>query len=185
MSEVLFPTRHRCRTCRGSLGKAGAAVLDGQYCSPKCACVAPPAAQADSAPRECRTQRDGSWMFKRRYRSVEEIPDKLRSDPSSSWYRCSHCRHLHIGHSRIGTPERFRMLMDPAADLPDLLVKLRGAASYRQVAAVAGVRPIRIKELEVGIKHADGLATLHKVLGAYGVRLGVELPTSTRTSRVS
>ncbi|MGW0881256.1 hypothetical protein [Streptomyces sp. NPDC002671] len=41
----------------------------------------------------------------------------------------------------------------------------------------AGVRPVRLKELEEGLKHPEGLETLGKVLRVYRVRLGVALPT--------
>ncbi|MFE5859743.1 hypothetical protein [Streptomyces virginiae] len=58
------------------------------------------------------------------------------------------------------------MFEDLAADLTDLLIKPRGQATRKQVAEVAGVRPIRLKELELG-----------KVLRVYHVRLGVAMPT--------
>ncbi|MGW0538186.1 hypothetical protein [Streptomyces sp. NPDC003032] len=46
-----------------------------------------------------------------------------------------------------------------------------------QVAEVVGVRPIRLKELEEGLKHPEGLETLGKVLQVYRVRLDVVMPT--------
>ncbi|WP_309082214.1 hypothetical protein [Zhihengliuella sp.] len=46
------------------------------------------------------------------------------------------------------------------------------------MAEVAGIRPIRLKELETGVDHPEGLKTLGKVLRAYRVRLGVALPTA-------
>jgi hypothetical protein len=49
------------------------------------------------------------------------------------------------------------MFEDLDEDLPDLLVKLRGKASHKQVAEVAGVRPIRIRELESGVDHPENL----------------------------
>ncbi|MEU7322545.1 hypothetical protein ABZ682_18580 [Streptomyces griseoviridis] len=69
------------------------------------------------------------------------------------------------------------MLEDLAADLPDLLIKLRGQATRKQVAEVAAVRPVRLKELEEGLKHPEGLEALGKVLRVYNVRLGVAMPT--------
>ncbi|MBD1591184.1 MULTISPECIES: helix-turn-helix domain-containing protein [unclassified Arthrobacter] len=135
-----------------------------------------PASRAEDAPRECTTMREGKKVFKRRYRSEGEIPDRLREDPSTSWYSCGHCGHWHLGHTRMGTAEKFRMFEDLDEDLPDLLVKLRGKASHKQVAEVAGVRPIRIRELESGVDHPENLKTLGKVLKAYRVRLGVALP---------
>ena len=78
-TKLVYPQRRRCASCAG---------------------VPAPADRPDEAPRECKTQRDGTWVFKRRYRCEQEIPDRIRDDPSTNWYRCSHCRHLHIGHDR-------------------------------------------------------------------------------------
>lgn len=178
MSEKLFPVRRRCKTCRSGLGTTVSdPVLFGLYCSAKCAGVAEPARRPQDAPRECVTQREGKWHFKRRYRSESEIPQKLREDPSTSFYACEHCGHLHMGHTRMGTAERFRMFQDLGTDLPDLLVKLRGKATRKQVAEVAGIRPIRLKELEEGTGHPENLAALAKVLKVYRVRLGAALST--------
>lgn len=177
MAETVFPQRQRCKACRGGLGRTvHDPVLFGLYCSPRCAGIAAPATRAADAPRECVTQREGRWDFKRRYRSESEIPDRLREDPSTSWYACGHCGHFHVGHTRMGTAERFRMFEDLGEDLPDLLVKLRGQATRKQVAEVAGVRPIRLKELEEGTGHPENLATLQKVMRVYRVRLGAALP---------
>lgn len=179
--ETVFPERKRCRACARALGQDGAPVLLGLFCGATCAGMPEPVSRASDAPRECRTERDGVWQFKRRYRSVAEIPGRLREESSASWYWCTgHCGHLHIGHSRIDlNREQFRMLQSPA-DLADLLVKLRGKATRKEVAAVAGVRPIRIKELEEGAGHPDGMVTLFKVLGAYRVRPGVALHNGIR-----
>lgn len=178
VAETLFPVRKRCRTCSRGLGKPEAPeVLKGLFCSPRCANMAEPSTRSDDAPRECRTQREGSWAWKRRYRSENEIPDKIRQDPSTNWYWCGHCGHLHIGHTRVGERESFRMFEDLERDLPDLLIKLRGQATHKQVAAAAGVRPIRLKELEQGIGHPEGLQTLGKVLAVYRARLGVTMPS--------
>jgi hypothetical protein len=101
---------------------------------------------------------------------------KLREDASTSWYWCEEiCGAIHVGHTRMGEREKFRMFEDLAADLPDLLIKLRGQATRKQVAEVAGVRPIRLKELEEGLKHPEGLETLGKVLRVYRVRLSVAM----------
>ncbi|MGI8307062.1 hypothetical protein [Saccharopolyspora hattusasensis] len=174
-----FPERQRCKACGKGLGlRAQDPVLLGLYCSPKCAKVAEQATRPEDAPRECRTQRDDKWVWKRRYRSEGEIPDRLRSDVSTSGYWCGHCGHLHLGHTRVGERERFRMFEDLVEDLPDLLGKLRGQATHKQVAEVAGIRPIRLKGLETGVEHLEGLKTLSKVLRVYRVRLGVAMPTA-------
>lgn len=177
MNEKLFPERQRCKTCGKALGKPShPTVFLGLYCTPKCAGMAVPAARPQDAPRECKTQRDGEWIFKRRYRSLTEIPDRILEQPATSTYWCQHCGHLHVGRTLERDQEQFRMFEDLSVDLPDLLVKLRGKATHRQVAEVAGVRPIRLKELETGVAHPDGLKTLAKVMKAYRVRLGVALP---------
>lgn len=178
MSQILFPQRQRCKTCRGGLGRTVKdEVLFGLYCSARCAGISAPATRPQDAPRECTTVRDGQKVFKRVYRAESEIPDKLREDPSTSWYTCA-WGHIHIGHTRMGTAEKFRMFMDLQEDLSDLLVKLRGQATRKQVAEVAGIRPIRLKELEEGIAHEQNLATLQQVLKVYRVKLGVALPAA-------
>lgn len=173
MAETLFPQRQRCKKCRGNLGKqVSDPVLFGLYCSPRCAGIANPATNPEQAPRECKTQRDGKWVFKRAYRSETEIPDKIRSDPSTNWYTCT-SGHLHIGHSRIGEAEKFRMLGSPT-DLADFLIKRRGKATHTQVAKAAGVQPIRLKELENPKKNQRvDVHVLFAVMSVLGARPGV------------
>lgn len=175
MAERLFPDRRRCKSCAKGLGAAGDPVLFGLYCSPRCAGLAQLHEDAQSAPRECRTQRDGAWVFKRRYRSHSEVPERTRADATGDLYWCNHCGHLHYGHNRIDLAEEFRMLAEPK-DLADVLVKLRGAATRKEVAAVAGVRPIRLKELEEpGTAERIDLDALFKVLKVLRARPGVAL----------
>lgn len=180
MAETLFPIRKRCKACRAGLGlAAGQPVLLGLYCSPRCAGMAQPATAVDQAPRECRTQREGVWTFKRRYRSESEIPDKISQDPSTSWYWCGHCGHIHIGHTRMGEHEQFVMTTD-RAQIAEVLLKLRGQATRKQVAGAAGVRPIRLKEWEEPGHDAPSLEALFAVLGIYRVRIGFSLPVIRR-----
>lgn len=176
MAEMLFPERQRCKACRGNLGKTVQdPVYLGLYCSPRCAGMAEPAKSPESAPRECKTQRDGGWVWKRRYRSEREIPDKIRQDPSTDSYRCGHCGALHVGHSRMGEAETFRMLNSPD-DLADFLVKRRGKATHTQVAKAAGVQPIRLKELENPKKGQKiDVHVLFAVLGILSTRPGVAM----------
>lgn len=177
MAEVFFPQRQRCKTCRNGLGQRREdAVLMGLYCSPRCAGMAKLATSPANAPRECVTQRDGVWAWKRRYRSESEIPDKLRQDSSTNWYWCtSHCGALHIGHTRIGTEEQFRMFGSPE-DLADFLVKRRGKASHTQVAKAAGVQPIRLKELENPKKNQRvDIHTLFAVMAVLQSKPGVSM----------
>lgn len=174
MAETLFPQRQRCKTCRGNLGRTTQdPVLLGLYCTPKCAGRARPATSPNDAPRECVTQRDGRWSWKRRYRSESEIPDKIREDPSTNWYWCSHCSAIHIGHTRMGEAEKFRMLGSPE-DLADFLIKRRGKATHTQVAKAAGVQPIRLKELENPKKNQRvDIHVLFAVMSVLSARPGV------------
>lgn len=183
MSEKLFPARERCKTCRKGLGANGAPVLFGLYCSPKCAGIAPPSPSANHAatPRECRTMRDGKWEFKRRYRSESEIPDRLREDPSTNWYWCNHCGHLHVGRTLVELPRAENRGLRSRADIADLLMKARGKATLKQVAEVAGVRPIRIKEWEDPDFDAPSLSVLFVLLQLYRLDLAVAFRGSART----
>ncbi|MCI4659570.1 hypothetical protein [Cryobacterium zhongshanensis] len=175
MAETLFPTRQRCKTCSKKLGGPGVAVYLGLHCSPRCAGLAEPHQDAATAPRECKTERNSHWEFKRRYRSFSEIPNNLREDPSTSWYWCGHCGSLHIGHSRIDlTRESHRVLGDREA-LSDLLVKSRGHATLKQVAEVAKIRPIRLKELEDPLSLKFDANALFAVLGVYRLKLAAVL----------
>lgn len=176
MAETLFPQRQRCKACRKALGQDRSdPVFHGLFCSTRCAGMAPLPKGPGQAPRECVTQRDGRWTWKRRHRCEEEVPDKILEDPSTKLYRCSVCAHLHAGHTRMGEAEKFRMLTSPA-DLADLLIKLRGKATVRQVAKAAGVQPIRLKELEEPKKgQRVDLPTLFAVLDVLGARPGVAI----------
>lgn len=175
MAEILFPARQKCKKCSKRLGATVRdAVLLGLYCSPKCAGMANPPTSPEDAPRECTTVRDGQKAWKRRYRSESEIPDKIRDDVSSSFYWCGSCGHMHSGHSRMGEAEQFRKTRS-RADVADLFVKLRGAAKHSQVAEVAGIRAIRIKEIEDPKHKQVLLADVLALAVAYGVDLGFVL----------
>lgn len=170
-SEVLFPARQRCRTCGKALGRDGAPVLKGLYDTPRCAGMAEPVKDLARAPRECRTQRDGSWEWKRRYRSVEEIPRPIREDATANWYECGHCGHLHVGHSRIDlATEKFRVLAG-RAELADLLVKSRGRATVADVAKVLKVPQVRIKEWEDPSSKCPDVDVLFKLLAVYRLKV--------------
>lgn len=172
MTETLFPKRQRCKGCSKSLGKTVQdPVLFGLYCSPKCAGIAAPATRVEDAPRECRRTIDDVWHFKRRYRSVEEIPTGLRSDPSTSSYACRHCGHLHIGRTLVATERAQNRGLRDRADLADLLGKARGGATIKQVGAVLQVRPIRIKECEDPSFDAPSLTILFALCALYRIDL--------------
>ena len=175
MTETLFPIRKRCKRCRQGLGvKSSDPVYLGLYCSPRCAGIANPPNLPVAAPRECVTNRNGELVFKRKYRSDNEVPDRILSDPSVSLYWCNACAHKHIGHSRVTEVEKFRIFHN-VNDFTETLIKLRGNKNINQVAKAAGIRPIRLKELEAGVGHPEGVETLFKVLNVYRANLGIEI----------
>lgn len=186
MAEMLFPQRQRCKKCGKGLGADGAAVFLGLYDTARCAGVAEPVKDPSKAPRECVTQRDGKWQWKRRFRSENEIPDKLKQDPSTSWYWCGSCSHLHIGHTRMGEAESFRGLRDRVA-VADWLVKLRGNAKHADVAKAAQARgaskkvlAIRIKEWEDPKFDNPSMETLFAILPLYQAGLGGSMKSGRR-----
>lgn len=180
MAEVLFPKRQRCKRCGKGLGlRFDDPVLLGLYCSPKCAGMAAPTSDPGKAPRECVTQREGQWQFKRRYRSAAEIPDRIKDDPGTSVYTCQHCGGLHLGRTIVetkkvargtGTSVANRGIRDREA-LADLLVKSRNQATHAQVGQAIKARPIRIKEWEDPKFDAPSLDVLFKLLRIYKIDL--------------
>lgn len=187
MTEKLFPARSRCQGCHKALGREGAPVLRGLFCSHVCACMPAPSTSAAHAvtPRECKTMRDGEWVFKRRYRAPGEIPDKIRNDPSTGSYWCGHCGHLHVGRTLVELPRAQNRGMRRRADLADLLVKARGQATAREVAAVACVRPIRIREWEDSSFDNPSLEALFALLRTYHLDLAVVFGPVSRLASVS
>ena len=173
MAEKLFPERRRCKACGKGLGlKSTDPVYLGLYDTPRCAGMANPPTRAQDAPRGCRTLRDGAWQFKVRYRSEQEIPDRLRDDASTSWYWCTEsCGHLHVGRTLVDTKHAENRGLRDRAVVADMLVKARGHATHKQVAEAIGVRPIRVKEWEDPGFDAPSLAVFFKLLKAYRLDL--------------
>ena len=170
MAETLFPKRQRCKSCGKKLDKI---VVFGLYDSYRCAGIAEPAKSPADAPRECKTERDGKWQWKRRYRSESEIPEKLRNDPTSNWYTCNHCGNLHIGHSRINLETEKQRVVRSREELSDVLIKSRGKADIKLVAKQAGILPIRLRELENPKSDKVDLSALFAVLDFYRLKLAV------------
>lgn len=183
MAEVVYPQRKRCKKCGHGLGlTAKDEVLFGLYCSWKCAGIPEPAQTPGFAPRECKSEREGQgWAFKRRYRCLSEVPSKLRDDPSVDVYTCQHCGHLHIGHSRIHQDEKSYVLMH-SESLSQLLIKMRGSRTHKEIGLAVGVRPIRIKELETDSSMIN-TDVLFKLLAFYRIRLAVLLNSMTKPSK--
>lgn len=117
---------------------------------------------------------NNAWDFKKRYRSEEEVSEKLRSDPGTNIYRCAHCLHLHVGHSRPDpfTREKLHRVVNNLDTLGSVLARMRQDKgwSVQRLAAHLKVPQIRIKEIESGEKSARmdiAFAALHAV----GVRV--------------
>jgi hypothetical protein len=115
--------------------------------------------------------RDGKWVFKRRYRSAEEIPERIASDPSTSMYWCEHCGHLHVGRTLVELPRAESRRLRSRADIADVLTKARGKATLRQVGTGAGVRPIRVREWENPKVDSPSLDVLFSLLRVYRLDL--------------
>jgi hypothetical protein len=168
MAENLFPSRQRCKTC----GKGFKThVLSGLYCSYKCANHPVPTTDPSKAPRECAYQRDGKFVFKRKFRCEQEIPDTIMSKPDVSVYRCKHCLYIHTG-TAVARSVKEQKSIGSMAELSEVLVKMRGKATRTTVGKVAGVRPIRIKEIEEGADRIDPEA-LFALLKLYRINLSV------------
>lgn len=168
MAETEYPARTRCKTCRKAFGTH---VLSGLYCSYRCAGHPEPTRDPAKAPRECAYVRDGKPVFKRKFRCEGEIPADLRAKPDVSVYRCSHCLYLHTG-TAVAREMKQQRTVYSMADLAEVLTKARGKATRTTVAGVAGVRPIRIKEIEECAERIDPEA-LFALLKLYRMPLSV------------
>lgn len=172
MAEKLFPTRQRCKACGKKLE---AIVLDGLYCSYKCAKLPEPYTNLDNPGKGCKFLRssDKQWIWKQKYRAETEIPEKLLQDASTNVYRCTNCHFLHVGHSRpMGTEKS--LLMQDADKFASFLLRTREQTGLtrKQVADKIKVRPIRIKEIE---ENSENISTevLFKLLRFYKIKLNV------------
>lgn len=146
MAVKLYPERMRCQKCSKKLETT---VLAGLYCSYKCGGFPEPFKKVEDAPRGCRLERDGKWIWKQKYRAEIEVPQKLQNDPATNIYRCSHCQFLHVGHDRALGTEKARLIKD-AETLGTVLTRIREEKNLtrKQVGDRLKVRPIRIKEIE-------------------------------------
>lgn len=165
MAETYFPKRQRCKACGKKLGEI---VLKKQFCSYKCAGHPGP---AKVPPRECAYERDGKQIMKRRFRCEEEIPDTIKSKPDASIYECSNCLFLHTG-TAVARTVKEQKSVGSMEELAEVLVKKRGKATRTTVGKVAGIRPIRIKEIEECADKIDPEA-LFALLKLYRLSLSV------------
>lgn len=168
MAETTYPERQRCKTCGHGFKTH---VLNGLFCSYKCAKHPEPTRDVTKAPRECAYPRGEEIVWKRKFRCESEIPESIRSKPDVSVYRCSHCLYLHTGTAVARTVKASKSI-GSVAELSEVLVKARGKADRKVVAKAAGVLPIRVKEWEEGAAKADP-AALFALLKLYRISLSV------------
>lgn len=168
MADTLFPTRQRCIKCRKAFG---AHVLSGKFCSYKCAGHPEPTKNIADAPRECAYPRGEELVWKRRYRIPAEVPDTVANRPDATVYHCSNCLYWHSGTAVARTVKESKEVRT-FAELADTLVKARGKNTRTTVAKAAGIRPIRLKEIEEGAASIDP-AALFAVLGLYRISISM------------
>jgi DNA-binding XRE family transcriptional regulator len=173
MSEKLFPDRLRCKTCRKKLEDV---VLNGLFCSYRCAGHPTPAASVTAAPRHCKREVSNVWNFKSRYRYENEVPAKLRNDPATNIYRCDYCLFLHVGHSRLKPEdtEKLRRTVNDPVVLGSVIQRRREQLNWdkKRLAADLGVPAIRLTEIEAGNPKAS-IQVLFKVLSR--LKIAVEI----------
>lgn len=163
MAETYFPERLRCKTCRKNLSNV---VLDGLYCSYRCARLPEPSSRIDDAPRHCKRFVDGVWGWKTKYTYEGAVPVKYRNDPSTNIYRCDYCRFLHIGHNRIQEePERLRRVVPDMKTLGSVVRRYREQKNIdkKTLAKALNIPVVRITEIEEGNKEVKA-DVLFKVL---------------------
>lgn len=170
MKERLYPDRQRCKKCSKGLGDT---VIDGLYCSYTCGNLPKPIEDISKAPRQCKMERDGKWIWKQKYRSDLDVPTRFKEDPSTNIYRCSNCRFLHIGHSRALGNENARLIYDNET-LGSFLLRVRESRNEtrKDIALKLKTRPIRIKEIEEGSENID-CKVLFLLLKQYKMKMNI------------
>ena len=173
MTETLFPVRQRCKRCRKKLESI---VLNGIHCSYRCALHPEPPATLEATPRQCKREVGGRWDYKTKFRSENEVPERLRADPGTNIYRCDNCLFLHVGHSRVKEEDKskLRRTVYEMKTLGSVIQRRRDELNWdkKRLASDLGIRPIRITEIERGDAEIDGVA-LFKILAR--LKIVVEL----------
>lgn len=172
MAEKLYPIRKRCKKCSKKLATV---VLEGIYCSYACGGFPEPLKNIDDTPRQCKLERNGTWIWKQKYKSEEEVPQRLRDDPATNIYSCTNCRYLHVGHSRAIGTETARLVND-AQTLGTVLLKTREnkGLTRKEVAEKIKTRPIRIKEIEDGANNMD-ITVIFSLIKYYKMKMNILL----------
>jgi len=156
MAERLYPNRTRCKNC--SKGLNNTPVVDGLFCSYRCAKLPTPSTKVDDAPRGCKRQIDGKWGFKTRYKYEAEVPQRLRDDPATNVYRCDYCHNLHVGHNApiAAVETSLHRGVTSFEQMGSVIQRQRESRNLtrKQVAAKLKFPIIRLTEIEEGRKEA-------------------------------
>lgn len=174
MATTLYPTRTRCFACRKKLDDV---IIDGMFCSYKCAKVKAPSQKVADAPRHCKREVGGKWDFKTRYTHEEAVPLKWRQDPATNIYRCDYCHYLHIGHSRPQQDIPLEKLSRTVRDIETLgsvIKRMRETKNWdkKVLAKKLNVPIIRITEIEESNPKMN-VEVLFKVLQALRLTLNL------------
>jgi ribosome-binding protein aMBF1 (putative translation factor) len=173
MTEKLYPDRLRCKSCRKNLEQI---VLNGLYCSYKCAKHPAPTPKIADAPRHCKREVSGVWSHKTKYRYEAAVPQKLRDDPATNIYLCDYCLFLHVGHSRVKPEdqEKLRRVVYDVKTLGSVVQRRREQLNWdkKRLAKEIGTIPIRITEIETSDPKMS-VVVLFKVLAR--LKITVEL----------
>lgn len=169
MNTLLYPRRERCKTCRKKLDSC---VLKGLYCSYACAGAKPPSSKVSDAPRGCRREVNGKWDFKSKYRSVEDVPQKLRDDPGTNIYSCDYCLFFHVGHSRPMSFQRDKLTrtISNTKTLGSVIQRLRTDKGFtqEQLAKYTKVPVAELSRIEDG-EQVVNMAVLLRVIAGLKV----------------
>lgn len=173
MTQMIFPARQRCKSCRQKLDKV---VLSGLYCSYKCALSSEPSQNIEDTPRGCKRQVGDRWDWKAKYRHEGEVPERLRLDPATNIYCCENCLFLHVGHSRLQPVdvEKLRRTVHDEEVLGSVIRRRREQLGWEKarLAKDLKVPAIRITEIENGEKKID-VSVLFKLM--HRLKLTVEI----------
>lgn len=156
MADKLYPERTKCKKCRKTLNQT---VIDGMYDSYSCAGIPTPSSNVEEAPRHCKRMIDNRWGWKTKYRSTQEVPEHLRTDPATNIYTCDYCHFFHVGHSKIQSyaPEKLNRSVYDIKTLGSVLQRRREQRKFDKkfIASKLKVPVIRITEIEEGSSNAD------------------------------
>lgn len=181
---MIYPARQRCKTCKKKLTDDN--VLSSLYCSLKCGKLSPPAKTVDDAPRGCKREQDGKWVYKKKFPHVNAVPGKYLADPATNVYECENCHKYHMGHARPDTShdplkDNLSTVVSSYTQLGEVVRKYREAKHIdkRMLAKALKIPAVRITEIENG-DPAVKMGTLFKVLNALHINVTLNAKAARR-----